>query len=253
MEKKIKKYLQELEVEKNIEILFACETGSRAWGFPSPDSDYDVRIIYRHPKEWYLSLKEGKDSIDCFYEDNEIDISGWELRKCLRLLSKSNPPLLERIQSPIIYKIHDDFQQKISSIAPDFYARIATIYHYSSMGKKILSEIIDTKEYKLKKLFYALRSSVACLWILEKETSPPIEFEKMLGALDIPQVLKERIHQLIDLKSVSNESYLHTGDRELLQFIKFSLEKADANAKDLPGAKGDFSKLDLFFRNYLPL
>ncbi len=111
MNNKIKQYLHELEKDQDIEILLACETGSRAWGFPSPDSDYDVRIIYKHKKDWYLSLAESKDSIDCFFEDNEIDISGWELRKSLRLLHKSNPPLLERIQSPIVYKSDTAFSR----------------------------------------------------------------------------------------------------------------------------------------------
>ncbi len=103
MKAKIKNYLSELEQEKDIEILFACETGSRAWGFPSPDSDYDVRLIYKHHKDWYLSLSEGKDSIEFFLDNNEIDISGWELRKSLRLLWKSNASILERIQTQRLF------------------------------------------------------------------------------------------------------------------------------------------------------
>jgi predicted nucleotidyltransferase len=70
MEEKIKKYLSDLEKEKGIEILLACETGSRAWGFPSPDSDFDVRVIYKHKKNWYLSLTEEKDTIEYFLENN---------------------------------------------------------------------------------------------------------------------------------------------------------------------------------------
>ena len=100
---KIKKYLTVLEKEKGIQILLACETGSRAWGFPSPDSDFDVRIIYKHPTDWYLSLTEEKDTLECFYENRDIDISGWDVRKCLRLLWKSNASMLERIQSPMVY------------------------------------------------------------------------------------------------------------------------------------------------------
>ena len=103
MDKKIKKYLKNIEEKFDITILLACETGSRAWGFPSPDSDYDVRLIYKHKRDWYLSLAEEKDTIELMLDNNEIDISGWDIRKTLRLLWKSNPPLLERIQSPIIY------------------------------------------------------------------------------------------------------------------------------------------------------
>ena len=98
MKEKIKQYLKEIEQRKNIKILFACETGSRAWGFPSPDSDFDIRLIYRHKKSWYLSLNEKKDTIELMADNNELDLSGWDLKKSLTLLSKSNPPLLEKIQ-----------------------------------------------------------------------------------------------------------------------------------------------------------
>jgi len=109
MTEKIKKYLTEIEQERNIKILWACETGSRAWGFPSTDSDYDIRIIYVHNTDWYLNLTEEKDSIELMLENNDIDISGWELKKSLNLLRKSNAAMLERIQSPIVYKKDDEF------------------------------------------------------------------------------------------------------------------------------------------------
>jgi len=83
MKKKIKKYLEQIEEEKEIKILLACETGSRAWGFPSPDSDYDIRIIYVHRNNWYLSVNEQKDTIDIMLENNDLDISGWELKSHL--------------------------------------------------------------------------------------------------------------------------------------------------------------------------
>lgn len=143
MEEKIKKHLADLEQEKGIEILLACETGSRAWGFPSPDSDFDVRIIYKHEKKWYLSLVEEKDTIELFLENNELDITGWELRKSLRLLWKSNPALLERIQSPIIYKVNTDFLEGITMVAQAAYSRIATIHHYSSMAKNLYAELLQ--------------------------------------------------------------------------------------------------------------
>lgn len=251
MEDKIKKYLVELEKEKGIEILLACETGSRAWGFPSPDSDFDVRIIYKHNKDWYLSLTEEKDTIECFFENNDIDISGWDLRKSLRLLLKSNPPLLERIQSPIIYKVDKSFQKEIDSIARKTYSRIATIYHYLSMAKKAYEEVVNSKEYKLKRLFYALRASVACIWILEKEEIPPIEFGKMLSGLDLPEKLIARIKELIEHKSTISETYLHTEEKELIEFMKNCIERADNESKSMPASKGQMSDLNEFFRKTL--
>lgn len=251
MEDKIKKYLTDLEKEKGIEILLACETGSRAWGFPSPDSDFDVRIIYKHHKDWYLSLTEEKDTIECFYENNDIDISGWDLRKCLRLMWKSNPPLLERIQSPIIYHVDKEFLAGINSIAQKTYSRIATIHHYLSMAKKALDEVVSSNDYKLKRFFYALRASVACLWILEKEEIPPIEFGKMVNGLDLSDNLTNRINELIELKSTISETYLHKGEHDLIKFMETCLEKADNESKNLPASKGQMSELNEFFRNTL--
>lgn len=247
MQAKIKHYLSELEKDKNITILLACETGSRAWGFPSPDSDYDVRIIYKHHKNWYLNLLEQKDSIELFFDDNEIDISGWDLRKSLRLLLKSNPPLLERIQSPIIYQADNDFVAEINTIAQQTYSRIATIHHYLSMAKKALADITSTPEYKLKRFFYALRASVACVWILEREEVPPIEFCKMLEQLDLPNDLVSRISELIALKATKSESYFHSGELELVKFMQNSLARAENEAQQLPAGKGQLLTLNEFF------
>jgi predicted nucleotidyltransferase len=247
MEEKIKKYLVDLEEEKGIRILLACETGSRAWGFPSPDSDFDVRIIYKHDKNWYLGLTEEKDTIEYFLENNEIDISGWDLRKSLRLLWKSNPPLLERIQSPIIYKVDKDFLTGINSVAQKTYSRIATIHHYLSMAKKVFEEVVNSEEYNLKKFFYALRASVACLWILEKEEIPPIEFGKMLNGLDLPKNLKARIGELIEMKFTISETYLHKGENELIGFMKTCIERAENESQSLPASKGKMADLNDFF------
>lgn len=247
MQQKIKKYLSDLEKVKEIEILLACETGSRAWGFPSPDSDFDVRIIYKHEKNWYLGLTEEKDTIEYFLENNEIDISGWDLRKCLRLLTKSNPPLLERIQSPIIYKVDRNFLEGINSIAQNNYSRIASIHHYLSMAKKTIDEIVSGEEYKLKKFFYALRTSVACLWILEKEEMPPIEFGKMLNGLHIKDTLISRIKELIELKSAKSETYFHNGETALIELMKSCINRADQESQSLPSSKGKINELNDFF------
>lgn len=250
MESKIQHYLSALEHEFDIRILLACETGSRAWGFPSPDSDYDVRIIYAHKEDWYLSLFEKKDSIERMFEDNELDITGWDLKKTLGLLWKSNPPLLERIQSPIIYRKDDVFIEGISELAKSCYSKIATMHHYLSMGKKVYSEI-DREDYKLKKMFYALRAAIACKWILDRDEMPPIEFKKMLETLGIDQDIFKRIVELIDLKSKASEGYLHKGDYMVLDYIDDCLAEATLKANSLPSSKGSPEKIDNFFRTMI--
>jgi predicted nucleotidyltransferase len=247
MKEKIQQFLRQIESEKSIEILLACETGSRAWGFPSPDSDYDVRFIYKHQTNWYLSLNSKKDTIEKMYQNNEFDLSGWDLRKSLNLLWKSNPPILERIQSPIIYISDNDFLLRINELATKVYSKIAAMYHYLSMSKKMYSEIHNNESVKLKKLFYALRTATACKWIEEKEEIPPIVFQTMLEQLDIKSQLKQRIFELIELKATKNENYLHHEEIEINHFIENCITQADKIANTLPASKGNIEELNSFF------
>uniref|UniRef100_UPI00402A3F60 nucleotidyltransferase domain-containing protein n=1 Tax=Butyricimonas virosa TaxID=544645 RepID=UPI00402A3F60 len=249
MEERIRQYIKEIEKAQDIKVLLACETGSRAWGFPSPDSDYDVRLIYRHRMDWYLSLLEPKDIFEVMLEDNNFDISGWDIRKTLGLLWKSNPPLLERIQSPIVYVADEEFLIGMNSIAPRCYSRVATIHHYLSMAKKCFEEINGKESYKLKKFFYALRAAVACRWILETDRIPPIRFSEMLEGIHVSGDLYERIGELIKLKSRENESYFHKGEAAVIAFIDESIALGEERGKCLPAASGDIFELDTFFRN----
>jgi predicted nucleotidyltransferase len=249
MENKIKKYLAEIEIEKNVTILYACETGSRAWGFPSPDSDYDIRFIYKHHKDWYMGITEGKDTIERMLENNDIDISGWDIRKSLRLLLKSNPPLLEWIQSPIIYKTDRDFLNGISLLAKSSYSKIATIHHYLSMAKKSFEEFSDKPEMKLKKFFYALRTAIACKWILERDEIPPIDFRIMLEGLKLSQEIKLKIYDLIKLKSTVGESYFHPVQSDLNNFIFECIISADKEARNMPASDVKVSEFNSFLIN----
>ena len=249
MQEKIQQYLQQIEADKDITILLACETGSRAWGIPSPESDYDIRIIYVHKKDWYLSLSEKKDSIDLMFENNNIDITGWDLKKSMKLLAKSNAGLLERIQSPIVYQSHPDFIKKITALAQVQYSKIATIHHYLSMAKGFIYDVNSEADYKLKKFFYALRSTITCKWIMEKESIPPIEFKEMYMNLNLDHALVSRIDELILLKSTIKEGYLHSGEEELRQFMDDVIKEADKKRKSLPSAKGNMNDLNELFIN----
>lgn len=246
MKKKILKYLNEIEQDRNVKILLACETGSRAWGFPSPDSDFDIRIIYVHEKDWYLSLFDKKDSIEMMLDNNDIDITGWDLRKSLVLLRKSNASILERLQSPILYKHDSEFLNGIWSLAKNFYSRIATIHHYLSMAKNFRSDL-NSDAYKLKKFFYALRSATACKWILENDMPPPMIFIEMVEKLDISKDLVKRIKELIELKSTISESYLHHGEEDLLTFMDDCISRAEDERTSLPSSKGSAEEMDTFF------
>ncbi|MDF1696725.1 MAG: nucleotidyltransferase domain-containing protein [Saprospiraceae bacterium] len=247
MTEKIQNYLDRLEEEKDIKILWACETGSRAWGFASTDSDFDVRIIYVHKMNWYLHLADKKDSIEVMYENNDIDITGWDLRKSLHLLIKSNASMLERIQSDIVYRSEDGFIESLKDLAVSSYSKIATMHHYLSMSKKFYNDIKDETQFKLKKFFYLLRSALVCKWIIEKEVMPPIDFHQVYKKLNLSQEVVDRIDALIALKSTIAESYFHSGENQLMELIHSIIEEADSKKLSLPSSSGNIDELSSFF------
>ena len=184
-------------------------------------------------------------------EDNDIDITGWDLRKALRLMQKSNAPLIERLQSPIVYLENEAVHAELLELAQQFYSRIATVHHYLSMCKKCYEDVAGKDEYKLKKFFYALRTAVACQWICERDLLPPIEFVKMLDGLDFDAGLRQRIDELIVLKSTQNEAYLHQGEAALIEYIEQRIAATEEVAQTLPPAHGNSEALDTFFRKTL--
>ena len=146
----IKTILTNIEQTKKVQILYACETSSRAWGFPSPDSDYDVRFIYRHERDWYLSLSQLKDTIE-YMVDETWDVTGWDLRKSLLLLKKSNAALIERFQSPIVYSEAANFKDEFKQLIEIYYSPTAVFFHHYSLAKNFWGELKDANEVKLKR------------------------------------------------------------------------------------------------------
>lgn len=240
--------LNKLETQKQIKILYACESGSRAWGFPSIDSDYDIRFIYAHPTNWYLTLKEKEDTIEIPI-NNELDIGGWELKKALGLMWKSNAPLLEWIQSPIVYKKEDAFLIEMQQLGEECFSAIAVMYHYLNMSKKYVEICSSREQVKLKHYFYALRSTIAGKWIKEKQTMPPIEFQNMLNLLD--DSLHNRINDLVELKSITDESYLHFREPQIDDFLIRTIQECERKDKELNQANVNINKLDCFFRKWI--
>ncbi len=244
----MKTKLKNIEEKYNVCIDYACESGSRAWGFASPDSDYDVRFLYTKPIEWYLSVSEKRDTIDIM--DGDFDAVGWELRKSLRLLKKSNVPALEHLFSPILYKGDDAFISELRTIALECFSPIACMFHYLSMSKKYEEKLGD-KTVKLKSLFYALRTSMAGKWILEYKTMPPVVFSEMLPM--ISDDVANQIRELMNIKSENNESYLHPRNEKIIRFVSETIANNDKYAKSLPSGKPDANKIDQFLYKVLTM
>ena len=171
--------LAEVERQHAVRVLLAVESGSRAWGFASQDSDYDVRFIYVHPRDWYLRIFEQRDVIEPQGE-GLLDPSGWELRKALRLFSKCNLALNEWLNSPIVYREAEGLRCQLQALIPAFFNSIAAVHHYLSMARSALDAREVGGTISTKKLFYALRALFACRWIERSCSQPPTEFERLV-------------------------------------------------------------------------
>lgn len=189
--------LAEIERTENITILHAVESGSRAWGFPSPDSDYDVRFIYVRNPEFYLKLEKTRDVIELPINDM-LDINGWDLNKTLRLLHSSNPTLFEWMSSPVVYK-QTDFIHQLQPIMDNYFSCKSGLYHYLSMAEGNYRDYLKGEMVKAKKYFYVLRPILACRWILHKHTKPPMLFRDLMNS-ELDDSLKPAVDRLLDLK-----------------------------------------------------
>jgi predicted nucleotidyltransferase len=248
----IDRRLSAIETDFGVKILFACESGSRAWGFASDDSDYDVRFIYIHPTDWYLTvdLEDKRDVIETPI-DGVWDINGWELRKALKLFSKSNPPLLEWLQSSIIYQENTSVAEKMRQLLATHYSPNACLYHYLHMARKNYRTYLQGEEVWLKKYFYVLRPILACRWLERGFGVVPMEFERLVQQTDLSPVLQQAIAALLKEKRGGGE--LHTGQRitELSDFIETELQRFEKSGALRQKPATDIAALNQLFQNAL--
>jgi len=218
--------LHAAEVEHNVKILYACESGSRAWGFASPDSDYDVRFIYARPEDWYLSfdVERKRDVIEYPIVD-EIDCAGWDIKKALYLFTRTNGALLEWLKSPIKYIVNGDFAESLLEVEPRAINFTALCYHYSHMARGNAKEyLFKDDKVKLKKYFYVLRPLFAIKYIQEIKQPPPIEFGKLVEAV-APKDLIPHIENLLEVKRNAKETAYGEPIAEINAFIESELDR----------------------------
>lgn len=237
MIEEIKKHLIALEKERNIEILFSAESGSRAWGCPSPDSDYDIRIIFKRPFSDYLGIDEPKDSIDYFHGEL-LDINGWDIKKTLKLVRKSNATPFEWLQSPFIYSEKEGFKEALLEICKTYFIPKNAIHHYTGIAKNTLANNPLDGHLKLKKFFYILRPLMAAKWIIEKNCIPPMDIPNLSEILE-DQEFKNKLADLLKLKEGKNEDFVYKidpflaeGVEDLFLFVSSHKPNKDQERKD---------------------
>ena len=247
MEQIIKEKLKLIEEQSDVTILYACESGSRAWGFASPDSDYDVRFIYVHKQDYYLSIDEQRDVIELPIDDL-LDINGWELRKALKLFRKSNAPLFEWLQSPIVYKADTSFHSEMQTLMKGCFSPRAMMHHYLSMAKTVLDNDLAGDSIKLKKYFYALRPVLASRWIADRKEVPPMEFGKLRALLN--PALNDMVNDLLNTKTTVGEKFMIAPKTEIHRWLQDEIEYCENHIPD-PSSPIDAAVLNTLFRNYL--
>jgi predicted nucleotidyltransferase len=247
---RIQTALVQLEAIHGIRILYACESGSRAWGFPSPDSDYDVRFIYCHPPAWYLTLDEGPDTLNVPIDD-ELDLAGWELRKALRLLRGANASVFEWLQSPVVYHEALDFRARLAPLLPAAFNLKAGLHHYLGQLRRGLEDDLPGPEVRLKRLFYALRSALVARWVRERHTLPPMEFAPLRALL--PAALEPVVSALLAAKASANEKTTVSRPVELVAFLELEFAAGQAAWEGLPVVRPGVvaTALDTRFRELL--
>ncbi len=202
----IESRLAKIETEENVRILMAVESGSRAWGFPSPDSDYDVRFIYVRTRDWYLSLRPGRDVIEQPILD-EIDLNGWDIRKGLGLLMKSNAVVSEWIESPIRYRQDHPVVDALGTLADQVFDGRALAHHYANLGRNNAQRWIEVEgDVPVKKYFYSLRPALAIRFLRNRPGQrPPMNLQALIDASDLTDSLVADIDELVEAKKTTNE------------------------------------------------
>ncbi|MGB0931092.1 MAG: nucleotidyltransferase domain-containing protein [Chitinophagales bacterium] len=251
MLQKIQIALQKIERTHNVKILYACESGSRAWGFPSPDSDYDVRFIYIKPIDWYLSINEKTDHITLPLDADNLDIVGWDIRKVLSLMRKSNASIFAWMLSPIIYQNENGFVEKLRELAHQYFAPRATIHHYLGLTRKIVQTELQKDKVNIKKYFYVLRPLLCAKWIAERQEAPPMEFQNLLPLIEKNQELLKVIEDLLERKEKALEGAYIERVPLIHDFAESELLALHQIAKGLPKTEPDVKFLNDWFRELL--
>lgn len=246
---RVRQELARLERERQVRVLFACESGSRAWGFASRDSDYDVRFLYVHQRDWYLSVEQRRDVIEQPLAD-DLDVSGWDLRKALGLLRKSNPPLLEWLKSPVVYRHDPIFAVEFGALAAEFYSPRRCFMHYLHMAFGNWRKYLENRaEVSLKKYLYVFRPLLACRWIERQLGQVPMLFAELVAGVLEEADVRAALAELVARKQAGVELATAPPVAVLSRFVEAELYRLDA-LKECEEAVGDVEELNGFFRRY---
>ena len=223
--------LRAIEADEDVQVLYACESGSRAWGFASPDSDYDVRFVYVHSPAWYLRLAQGRDVIE-WKLDETLDIVGWDVAKLLRLMRNSNPSVYEWLASPIVYRELAEFEPVRELARRSFQVRPG-VHHYFHMASHNYREYLRGEVVRVKKYFYVIRPLLAARWVLEERTAPPMLFSELVEA-KLDKGVRPLVDSLLQEKAVTAELGERPRIDALNAWIEAGLAEIETRIPEIP-------------------
>ncbi|MGI9241140.1 MAG: nucleotidyltransferase domain-containing protein [Verrucomicrobiales bacterium] len=248
MKAQIQSRLGQLSRERGIRILYACESGSRAWGFASPDSDYDVRFIYAHEPDWYVSIDRRDETIE-LPPEGDLDLVGWDLRKAVRLFAKSNGALVEWLHSPAVYLEATEITSVWRSLVPDAISPKSLACHYLGQCRRIWLGLLQSDQVRAKHYLYSLRSLLAANFVLRRRTVAPVRFDALVDASDLPNPVRQAIRELVGAKSAAPETFELAPIPLLHRFIGFELSHLEQVARGMRGTRAERGLLDEFLRD----
>lgn len=230
MKKEILDRLEEIEKKENVKIIYAVESGSRAWGVESPDSDYDVRFVYVRKKEDYLKINEMRDVIE-WQLDEILDINGWDLKKTLVQFHKGNATLFEWANSPVVYRTTTEWEEIYKS-CKQFFSVKTSLYHYYGTANSTFRQYLQGDEVKYKKYIYALRPILACKYIENNRTVPPVKFSDLLKQ-NLPKELSEEIEEMLAIKLKSDEKDMNPKMPVIQKYIEDEIVRYEQISKNM--------------------
>ena len=243
MRQRVQRQLEEIEKRYGVRVLYACESGSRGWGFASPDSDYDVRFLYVHPPEWYLRVELPRDVIELPIDD-ELDVCGWEWRKALGLLKGANPTLIEWLDSPVVYQQDATTMSALKALVPQWFSPVRARWHYYSMARKNFRGYLQGDDVRLKKYFYVLRPLLAVRWVEAGKGVPPMRFAELLAGCELEAGLRQEIDELLERKQRAGEAEYGPRRPLLHAFIQSELVRGEVPPMLPDSRTGDARELD---------
>lgn len=248
MKKEIEKKLKEIETKENVRIILAVESGSRAWGFASEDSDYDVRFVYVRNQKEYLKLNEEKDVIE--WELNEVmDVNGWDVKKALRLMHKSNPTIFEWLYSSVVYRTSEE-ADSLRKLSEEYFSEKKMIAHYYHMAKNNYDAYIRKDNVRLKKYFYVLRPVLAAKYIMHHHKMAPLSFQTLVEK-ELDPAMHTIVERLLEYKKISNESLITKGEPDLNVYLEEEMKNLEKYYNGLKETNADWDPLNTYLYKLL--